>query len=377
MVEFLGRAGMKIVHINTNYVKNTLHQSMMDVMLGMGIESKVICPTCDFKTSVVKPKDYVEICECFSKMDRVWYGNKQRKILSHIISNYDLSGYDICHAYTLFTDGNVAYNLKKKYGIPYVVAVRNTDVNTFFKYMIHLRKRGIEILKNASAVFFLSKAYEKIVFEKYIPEKYAKEIKAKSYIMPNGLDPFWLANVPEYTKKALDKEIRICYAGRIEKNKNCNLTVEACKKLINEGYDIKYTVIGKMVDESFKSVIEENEFITHIPFLQKEELAAEFRKNDIFVMPSFTETFGMVYAEAMSQGLPVVYTKGEGFDGQFAEGEVGYAVSSYDAYDVANAIERIVTEYDLMSQRCINSVKRFNWETISLKYKKIYENICC
>ena len=102
---------MKIVHINTNYVKNTLHQSMMDVMLGMGIESKVICPTCDFKTSVVKPKDYVEICECFSKMDRVWYGNKQRKILSHIISNYDLSGYDICHAYTLFTDGNVAYNL--------------------------------------------------------------------------------------------------------------------------------------------------------------------------------------------------------------------------------------------------------------------------
>jgi len=47
-------------------------------------------------------------------------------------------------------------------------------------------------------------------------------------------------------------------------------------------------------------------------------------------MPSITETFGLVYAEALSQGLPVLYTRGQGFDRQFEEGEVGYAVDCFD-----------------------------------------------
>ena len=37
-----------------------------------------------------------------------------------------------------------------------------------------------------------------------------------------------------------------------------------------------------------------------------------YRENDIYVMPSIIETFGLVYAEAMSQGLPVIYTRGQG-----------------------------------------------------------------
>lgn len=40
-------------------------------------------------------------------------------------------------------------------------------------------------------------------------------------------------------------------------------------------------------------------------------------------MPSHKETFGLVYAEAMSQGLPIIYTKNQGFDGQFPDGYVG------------------------------------------------------
>ena len=55
-------------------------------------------------------------------------------------------------------------------------------------------------------------------------------------------------------------------------------------------------------------------------------------------MPSYTESFGLVYAEAMSQKLPVIYSKGQGFDGQFEEGLVGYHVSPYDVKDIANGI---------------------------------------
>ena len=43
-------------------------------------------------------------------------------------------------------------------------------------------------------------------------------------------------------------------------------------------------------------------------------------------MTSLGESFGLTYAEAMSQGVPVIYSKGQGFDGQFKEGVVGYHV---------------------------------------------------
>ena len=368
---------MKIFHINTNFINNALHQNMTEALNVHGIESTVAVPTCDYKNTVIEPKSYVSICECFSKFDRVWYGNKQRKIFSYIDSHFNMSDYDAIHAYTLFTDGNVAYRLKKKYGIPYVVAVRNTDVNTFFKYMIHLRKRGIEILKNASAVFFLSKAYEIIMFDKYIPQKYAEEIRAKSYVIPNGLDPFWLANIPEESKNTPDKKIKICFAGKIDNNKNCELTADACKKLISEGYDVEYTVIGKLIDESLKAVIDKNEFITHIPFLKKEELVNYYRRSDIFVMPSFKESFGMVYAEAMSQGLPVIYTKGQGFDGQFEEGVVGYRVDSSSSDDIVMAIKNILSDYENKSKRCIKNAASFDWNKISEKYKEIYNDKIC
>ena len=40
-----------------------------------------------------------------------------------------------------------------------------------------------------------------------------------------------------------------------------------------------------------------------------------------FCLPSHAETFGLVYVEAMSQGLPIIY-EGQGFDKQFQDGEV-------------------------------------------------------
>ena len=60
--------------------------------------------------------------------------------------------------------------LKEKYGIPYIVAVRNTDVNIFFKQMIHLRKLGVQILKKQKKLFFYRNLIEMKLLENYVPE---------------------------------------------------------------------------------------------------------------------------------------------------------------------------------------------------------------
>jgi glycosyltransferase involved in cell wall biosynthesis len=93
------------------------------------------------------------------------------------------------------------------------------------------------------------------------------------------------------------------------------------------------------------------------------------------VLPSITETFGLVYPEAMSQGVPVIYSKGQGFDRQFQEGTVGYHVDPKNPTEIANKIIKITNNYDVISRNCSAMVVRFDWRKIEYSYLKIYKEI--
>ena len=365
---------MKVLHINCNYIGTTLHQLMIEYLDKLGYDNSVFVPTYDKKLSVIQPNDNVKVCECFKKWDRIFFDYKQHKILSSLEGNFKINNYDLIHAYTLFTDGNCARKLSKRYGVPYVVAVRNTDVNNFFRMMPHLRKRGIKTMLEAEAVFFLSESYRKQVFDKYIPIKYRDDIQKKSHIIPNGIDDFWFENEHE-TKNELGKTIKLIYAGRIDSNKNIPTTQKAMKFLRNKGYNVSLTVVGKVDDKKILNIIIKDPYTEYLPSQTKEILMDLYRKHNIFVMPSFTESFGLVYAEAMSQGLPVIYSKDQGFDKQFPEGLVGYHVLAHDFQSVAEGIEKIINNYKNISQNTVSSARKFNWKKITRKYDLIYQAI--
>lgn len=371
---------MRVLHINCNYLGTALHQLMIQHLDDLGINNQVYVPTYDVNKSVIVPNGNVCVSECFKKFDRVFFDYKQKKIIDDIQLKLDIRSFDCIHAYTLFTDGNCAYELSKKYHKPFVVAIRNTDVNTFFKYVPWLRSRGIDIMKNAAAVFFLSSTYKELVLEKYIPSWFRDEFLNKSFVIPNGIDDFWHSNIVtkvDYSKimRINKREINIIYAGRIDKNKNITTTQKAIALLNANGYKINLTIVGKVDDnDEFEKILKDinTKYIKPQP---KEKLIELYRHHDIFVMPSFHETFGLVYAEAISQGLPVVFSKGQGFDGQFSEGTVGFSVNSNDFKDLAKKIELISSNFECISTRLPRCCNRFMWKTITQEYKKIYCSI--
>ena len=366
---------MRILHINCNYIGTTLHQLMVEKLDALGYENQVYCPTYDAGTGVITPNKNVCVSECFRKWDRVLFDYKQSKILRDIEARFDVASFDCIHAYTLFTDGNCAMKLSQKYGIPYVVAVRNTDVNAFFKTMIHLRPRGIEVMRNAYRIFFLSEAYRAQVFGKYVPEKHRDFLTEKTRIIPNGIDDFWFQNPPQALSESEGTCIRLVYAGRIDQNKNIPTIQKAVRILKDRGHDARLTVVGKIIDQKEFQRISADENTTCHPAQPKESLIQIYRNHDLFVMPSFTESFGLVYAEAMSQGLPVIYTKGQGFDGQFPEGQVGYSVNPASAEDIADKISRAWEYKDRLGQNGIACSGKFRWEDIVMQYHEIYTGI--
>ena len=372
---------MRVLHINSNYIYTALHQNMIIALNKKGITNSVFVPVSNPDNGNVKPIDNVRVVKCFNKADRFIFHLKQKKIFKALSKCCKIDSYDCIHAYTLFTDGYCAMKASKEYGKPYVVAVRNTDVNIFLKYMPYLRKTGIRVLERADKVFFLSDTYKKQVIEKYVPEKLKEALIKKSIIIPNGIDEFWLAN--SYSHKDIsasltrfDNQIlRLIYAGSVDKNKNITLTINAMKLLKKQGWKVTLEIIGPINDQTVFKEISKNTDVTYTKKLPKEELIKKYREADIFVMPSHTESFGLVYAEAMSQGLPVLYTAGQGFDGQFEDGLVGYAVSDTNPKELAEALCRCVSNYKHLYNNSLTAVKKFDWSIISSDYSAVYKGI--
>lgn len=372
---------MKILHVNCNYLTTVLHQTMIEHLDQKNVESTVFAPTDALKKAVIVPNENVCARECFRSFDRFLFHVKQRKIRKVLEQEIRVREFDCIHAYTVFTDGYCAMKLSQKYKIPYVVAVRSTDLNVFFRYMRHLKGVGIEVLRNASAVLFLSDSYRKQLLEQYVPEKQRKEILEKSYVIGNGIDDYWFehSQVPDL-KTHLDriaaKQLKVVYAGRINANKNPLTTLKALHLLEKQGITPSFTVVGKVEDTGVFETLNRDKMVTYIAQQPKESLRCIYREQDVFVMPSYQETFGLVYAEAMSQGLPVLYTKGQGFDGQVPDGQGGYGIIPDDPQDIAKKILQICNHYEKFAENAFRSVEKFRWNRICEQYVRLYKEVC-
>lgn len=329
---------------------------------------------CSYNAQYSGQEKYLVKVPCFNKIDRLFYHYKYNKIYNQLISNINVSEYEILHAHSLFANGYIAYKVFKNYKIPYIVAVRNTDANVFFKYFIHLRKLGIEILENASKIIFISNSYKEKLLNKYIPKSKREYIENKCIVIPNGIDNYFF-KTEQNKKNIVENKVNLVYTGRVDENKNLITTIKCCDKFLKNKYDVSLNVIGPITSKRYNKIIRKYKFINYLGKKNKEEIVEIYKNMDIFVMPSKHETFGLTYVEAMSQGIPIIYTRNEGFDKFFDEGVVGYSIKYNDYKEMNEKIELILNKYDIMSKNCLKESQNFNWKDIALKYIEIYKEI--
>lgn len=312
--------------------------------------------------------------ECFKKKDRFFYFNKQSMFYNRIVESMDINEYDIIHSHTMFNGGYACYMIKKKFGIPYIVSVRNTDINVFMRIPF-FKIIANKIIREAAGIVFLSNSYKKEFINKHVKEKDKFIFEKKAFIIKNGLESFWLENKNSIKSINNNKPLNVLCVGKIDKNKNIVTTINALNILIKEGQKIVFTIVGKVLNKRIEKKILKLKYARIINYLSKEELINVYRQNDIYVMPSIHESFGRVYAEAMSQGMPIIYSKGQGFDGIYSDGEVGYSVPSKNKYYIANSIKKILKNYDRMSANCIRKSEDFNWDKISIQLELFYKKV--
>ena len=371
---------MLILQLISGFSQQELYKNFIEKLQGLGFRQKVYVPV---RTAAELGKNNLPESPDLSiyysfilrKYHRILFFLKIIDVYTDLRKKIELDNIELIHSHFLFSDGAVALKIKKELNIPYIVTVRNTDVNIFFKYMFHLRNKGVEILLNANRIIFITPAYVDVV-NKYIPLEHRITINKKILIIPNGLNEFWLRNKAIKPKKKKDV-LRVLYLGDFTPNKNVKSIIEAVMRLEKHGFNIKLTLVGgggvksiyvmrqlKKCDSKIVQFFERTN--------DKETLLKYYRNNDVFVMPSFKETFGIAYLEAMSQGLPIIYTKGQGVDGYFPQNPPGYAVNPYDLEEIMQCIVSAYNNLNTLSQNGLNHVDSFSWDIITEKYFEIY-----
>lgn len=374
---------MHILHITNNYSTNSLYSLLFVELKSFKYKQTVIAPI-----RMIEQQDNFNISDNFTQIlypfiikrfwDRLFFRRKIRKTINYIEDNVNMHDIQVIHAHTLFSDGAVAYELSRKYNIPYIVAIRNTDINVFLKYMPFLKAYGLKIFENAQKVILISNTYLHHI-NKYYPN-WLKTSSNKLEFVPNGINDFWLTNSKVKAKKC-NNLYRLIFVGDFNANKNLALTIKAIQNL-EKDYNITFEAIGmgrknespKYIGE-LQELIKKSSNIVLSNSLPKEILINKYSSSDIFIMVSHTETFGLVYAEALSQGLPLVYTKGEGIDDTFPDGFVGKAVYSRDINSIADGIKYVLDNYNnlIINISNLNIKRMFSWREIANTYKNIYD----
>ena len=109
-----------------------------------------------------------------------------------------------------------------------------------------------------------------------------------------------------------------------------------------------------------------------------ERLADYYRAADVCIVPSRTESFGLVALEASACGTPVVAAAVGGLRSLVDDGETGFLVAGRNASNFAAPIERLLADPPLasrMGNAAAQLSRRYAWTMTAARLRRLYADL--
>lgn len=312
---------------------------------------------------------------------RVFFFERTKAIYRDLLSLLSPKDFDMVHAHNLFIDGMVALRLHRDYGLPYMVAVRMTDVDLQYRYMWHRRGAAHEVLKEARKVIFISDVSRSKLL-KMLPVSLARTVEAKSWVIPNGIQPAFAAHTQPITPFTAGDTFRIAYVGRIVPYKHLLPLMQAVENLNRDGVKVTLDVVGgkDLVEtayyDRFTEALKKSPSVHYLgEYKRPQEFFVLYAQEHLMALPSRDELFGLVYLEAISQNTPVLYCAGAGIEAYVKNEKFAISLHSMSIKDIEAGIMEAIMRYQTFNMPFNSFVAQFDWKRICSLYETLYNEI--
>jgi glycosyltransferase involved in cell wall biosynthesis len=298
---------------------------------------------------------------------RMYYGIK--KLVKKL---WPIFPFDIIHAHMALPDGYAAMLLSRDYSKPLVITFQATDLDI-------TANRNDKCLQSLQKVFF---AADKVISPSpRLSGQFSERFKIVSDIVGYGInseDVFY----GDSNLSAKYKNYRVLLSvSRLIPTKGVDLNLYALKKIIAKYDNLLYLIIGDgPARQELECLVNDLGLKGHVKFIgqQPHNRVMEYMSIcNIFSMPSWQETFGLVYAEAMAHGKPIIGCQGQGVDGIVTDGKTGLLVKPKDVDSLVKAIDYLLSNPDEardIGERARKLVlENYTWEKNAEKTIEIYK----
>ena len=231
------------------------------------------------------------------------------------------------------------------------------------------------IAKNADTFIANSKA-ARAYLENFLHVR-SDIIVSGPYLVPDSGKTLRRSKNIQLNRTAL-KHPTFLFVGRLIERKGIHKLLEACAVLLEKNFDNFALIVVGDGDEKGKlqALAQEkglSEQIKWVGWVSYEQVSQYFQAADVFVFPTFEDTWGMVVLEAMVFGQPVICSKWAGASEMITEGENGYLFDPYEPEKLADLMQIFIEKSELitsMGERSQHSVATHTPELVAKIFNK-------
>ena len=290
--------------------------------------------------------------------------------------------FDVIHAHALFSFAPVvAAFVARQTGVPYVLRPLGVLASYGMTRRHPLLKKVsftlIErrLIKSASAVHFTSSAEQ--------AKSAALGLKCKGVVIPLGIELGNMVKSAHGPRRGVNS-FNLLFLSRIDRVKNVEGLLQAMRLILSKNANVTLNIAGDG-DASYIRALQSlarhlgiDEQINWLGHVQGEKKREVLEAASAFVLPSYSESFGIAVVEALAAGLPCLVSRGVAISDEIENAGAGI-VTGTTPEEIATGLQRLLSDQNGMvaSSEAARALacNKFSIDTMGVRLESLYRDI--
>lgn len=299
------------------------------------------------------------------------------------VRHFRAQRFDLIHTHTPYTVGFVGLRWAESHNIP-VVSTYHTLYERYAHYVPYFPKVYVRYKIAKHTNYYYNRVAHVITpSEAAFTSLRRQSVNSPITVVRTGNPPIRKIDRKDARMKigARDDEKALLYVGRMSKEKNIILLLDAVAEVMRERTDTRMWMVGdgpdRVAAQKYARAIGIGDRVKCVGAVTREQVDSYYAAADLFVFASTTETQGLVIGEAMTHGLPAVAARGGGASDNIVDDETGVIVGS-SVIQISDAVKRLLGNPALLgrlSESCRRTSRDWTHSASCERVLEVYREV--